>query len=642
MRSRAAASTRLIAALLCAAAGLLACAGTASAQFSAILYASSGGTGSACTAASPCSLSTALATAAAGSGGIELLLASGTYNASGGYTLPSGSETSITIQAQSGDATAPVLSGNDANGVLTIVSGSVALTVNGLTIEDGAKTVTTNAGDYGAGIYDTAGALTVENSTIANNSIVANGGGVEGAAAIYAGYTLTITNSTISGNTLTATNNVQGMGAVVGGAAVTVTDSTFENNSASTVGNYIAGNLEAGMGAMYVSGSSFVDNSVSNSGTTQPAEGGAIAQSGSNTTIFASTFIGNSASGGHGYGGAIAGAGDPFSLSASTFSGNAADYGSAVAVLTDEATVTDSTFVNNDGNGPTIGNYLGGGALLGGDLIVGDAGNECETGGSAELIDGGYDVSDDGTCPFSVTGSTEGWPLAGTLSALGWYGGPAETVVPSAASLLTTIPESTTASGMIFGHSVNATLCADPTFNDERDLLRPFGSNTLCTIGATEPVPLVPGLWNSDTASFDVGVAGSVPINETDVPSLFTPVYTTLGNLPQGLALTDNGNGTATISGTPAAGTAGTVTAMVVGTSQDGLNDIDPVTITIKPAVTTTTPTTSNTPTPTPVTLRISGPAAGEVYFGTAPAANARQTPARSRSTRARPPTARW
>jgi hypothetical protein len=278
--------------------------------------------------------------------------------------------------------------------------------------------------------------------------------------------------------------------------------------------------------------------------------------------------------------------------------------------------------VNNDGNGPTIGNYLGGGALLGGDLIVGHAGNECETGGSAELIDGGYDISDDSTCPFSVTGSTEGWSLAGTLSALGWYGGPAETVVPSSASLLTTIPESTTASGMIFGHSVSATLCADPTFNDERDLLRPYGSNALCTIGATESVPLVPGLWNTDTASFQIGVAGSVPINETDVPSSFTPGYTTLGSLPQGLALTDDGNGTATISGTAAPGTAGTVTAMVVGTSQDGLNDIDPVTITITPAVTTTTTTTtSNPPTPAPVTLSISGPSAGEVYFGAAPAA---------------------
>jgi hypothetical protein len=625
VRSQLRASLRLACALACAALGSLAFVSSASAIFSATLYASPNGTGTGpCTvAAAPCSLNTALSTASAGSGAVQILLASGTYAASGGYTLPSGTVTSVTIQPEQGDATTPVLSGGNANGVLAVASGSTALVVDGLTIEDGSKTVTTNVGNYGAGIDDNAGALlTVENSTVANNAITASGGGVEGAAAIWAAYSLTISDSTIDGNTLTGSNGVQGMGAVVSGSAITVTDSTFEDNSASTVGNYISGNLVGGMGAMSVTGSSFIDNSVSNSGTSQQAEGGAIGVGGTPVTIADSTFIGNSASGGHGYGGAIAADGDPFLLSASTFSGNTADFGSAVAALTNQTIVTDSTFAANDGSGATVGGYLGGAALLGGDLLVGSPGKECETGVSAGLTDGGYDVSDDSSCPFTATGSTESWPSVSTLSPLGWYGGPAETVVPSASSGLTTVPENTSVSA-IFGGSdhVSATLCADPTFNDERGLLRPYGASTECTIGATEAVPLVPGLWNADTASFQVGVAGSVSLNETDVPDGFTPAYSTLGELPQGLSLVDHGNGTATVAGTPAAGTVGTDTVMITGTTPVGLPNIDPLTITIAPAAASPAPTPTPTPAPTPASTKISGPAAGAIYFGTAPAA---------------------
>jgi hypothetical protein len=627
VRSRIILSIRLACALACIALASIVWVRPASAALSPTLYAApTGGNGASCAAADPCSLGAALTNTGSDTGNVQILLAAGTYAASGGYALPAGSATAVTIQAEPGDPTTPVLSGNNANGVLSVPASTIALILDGLTIEDGAKTVTTSTANYGAGIDDNAGAmLTVENSTIANNSVVANGGGVEGAPAIWAAFSLSISNSTIEGNTMTGTNATQAMGAVVSGSALTVTNSTFEHNSASTAGNYVSGNLVAGMGAMFVTGSSFIDNSVSASGSSGSAVGGAIGLGGSTTTIADSTFIGNSATGGNGQGGAIAAAGNPFSLSASTFSANTADHGSAISLETPEATITDSSFAANSGAGATIGG-LGGSALLGGDLLVGNAGNECPTTGIT-LIDGGYDVSDDTTCPFTSTGSIKGWPGVGTLSPLGWYGGPAETIVPSTSSALTMIPSGTTVTGTLNSQQFTETLCSDPlpTFLDERGLSRPYGTNSDCTVGATEAVPVVPGLWNANTATFQVGVASSTSLAEAGVAHATTPTYSALTGLPQGLTLVDNGNGTAAISGTPAAGTAGTYTAMIEAANGGGdLSNIDAVTITIQPAATQTTPPPTPTPTtpkPTPVSTRISGPAAGAIYFGTAPAA---------------------
>jgi len=51
-----------------------------------------------------------------------------------------------------------------------------------------------------------------------------------------------------------------------------------------------------------------------------------------------------------------------------------------------------------------------------------------------------------------------------------------------------------------------------------------------------------------------VGTPGTFTVTTTGVP---TPSLTKTGALPNGVTSTDNGNGTATIGGTPAAGTAG-------------------------------------------------------------------------------------
>ncbi|HWB13084.1 MAG TPA: SdrD B-like domain-containing protein [Pirellulales bacterium] len=66
---------------------------------------------------------------------------------------------------------------------------------------------------------------------------------------------------------------------------------------------------------------------------------------------------------------------------------------------------------------------------------------------------------------------------------------------------------------------------------------------------------LAPTITSAAAASFTHGTAGSFTITTTGGP---TPTITESGSLPNGLTFVDNGDGTATLSGTPASGTAGT------------------------------------------------------------------------------------
>jgi len=63
-----------------------------------------------------------------------------------------------------------------------------------------------------------------------------------------------------------------------------------------------------------------------------------------------------------------------------------------------------------------------------------------------------------------------------------------------------------------------------------------------------------PAITSAASATFVAGRAGSFEITATDHP---TPSLTASGRLPAGIRFHDHGNGTATLSGTPAAGTGG-------------------------------------------------------------------------------------
>jgi large repetitive protein len=63
-----------------------------------------------------------------------------------------------------------------------------------------------------------------------------------------------------------------------------------------------------------------------------------------------------------------------------------------------------------------------------------------------------------------------------------------------------------------------------------------------------------PAFFSGGTATFTTGTAGSFTVTANGSP---TPSLNKSGTLPQGVSFVDNGNGTATLSGTPAAGTGG-------------------------------------------------------------------------------------
>ena len=74
------------------------------------------------------------------------------------------------------------------------------------------------------------------------------------------------------------------------------------------------------------------------------------------------------------------------------------------------------------------------------------------------------------------------------------------------------------------------------------------------TTAATLTVHTAPTISSANTTSFTVGTAGSFTVTTSGFPN---PTLTTTGTLPAWLSFTDNGDGTATLAGTPPAGSGG-------------------------------------------------------------------------------------
>jgi hypothetical protein len=85
---------------------------------------------------------------------------------------------------------------------------------------------------------------------------------------------------------------------------------------------------------------------------------------------------------------------------------------------------------------------------------------------------------------------------------------------------------------------------------------------------ATQALEIIVGepvsFASAATASFAVGSAGHFAVVAAGFPA---PSLSEQGKLPPGVSFTDNGNGTATLAGTPAAGSQGTYPLTIVGTA---------------------------------------------------------------------------
>ena len=95
-----------------------------------------------------------------------------------------------------------------------------------------------------------------------------------------------------------------------------------------------------------------------------------------------------------------------------------------------------------------------------------------------------------------------------------------------------------------------------------------------------------PVITSGSTAQFVVGTAGSFTVASRAYPPA---TMSESGTLPTGLTFTDNGDGTATIGGTPATGSGGTYTATVTAANGLAPNASQAITITVLQAAPTAT-----------------------------------------------------
>jgi predicted outer membrane repeat protein len=329
-------------------------------------------------------------------------------------------------------------------------------------------------------------------ATISGISIE-DGNNDDGGGIVNSG-TLTVTNSMISGNT---SSGLYGGGIYNNEGTLTVTDSTLSNNNA----------VERG-GAIYsIEGNlTIVDTTVS--GNTSDL-GGGIYNDGM-TSITDSTISGNSA---EANGGGVYNAGS-LEVTESTFSGNSVTSGNSATA------------------GGDVDNNAGSLSLAGTILANGSSGADCYN--VSTIVDAGYNLSGDNTCGLSSANHSS--PNANAyLGPLNNNGGPTETQAPALGSpALDQIPIGTMANSV--------SLCPG---SDQRGVSRPQGPE--CDIGAVELV--VPrDITSPNNATATVGSTFSFAVTTTGNP---VPTVTEKGALPKKLTFTDNGNGTATITGKP-------------------------------------------------------------------------------------------
>ena len=113
-------------------------------------------------------------------------------------------------------------------------------------------------------------------------------------------------------------------------------------------------------------------------------------------------------------------------------------------------------------------------------------------------------------------------------------------------------------------------------------------SNAQLAASSSQP----PALTSADSTTMSVGSAGSFTVTTTGIP---TPSLSESGTLPSGITFINNGNGTATLAGTPSTATVGPYSINITasnGVAPDATQDF---TLTVSGLATTTTPTVKPT-----------------------------------------------
>jgi Putative Ig domain len=175
-------------------------------------------------------------------------------------------------------------------------------------------------------------------------------------------------------------------------------------------------------------------------------------------------------------------------------------------------------------------------------------------------------------------------------------GGPGSfTVTATGAPTPSLIQTGTLPNGVTFQRNGNgtATLTGTPASGTGGTYSLTFTASNGVGTAATQSFTLAvsrvnqaPLITSADSTTFSGGGSGSFTVTAAGAP---TPSLTEIGTLPAGVTFQDNGNGTATVSGTPALRTGGTYSLTFIATNGVGTAATQTFTLTISALRTYTT-----------------------------------------------------
>lgn len=297
-------------------------------------------------------------------------------------------------------------------------------------------------------------------------------------------------------------------------------------------------------------------------------------------------------------------------VSDSTVSGNDSKLGGAIQTTTgagatgastlaiDDSTVADNVAIQDGGGIAALATTPGSGAVIVNSTITGntaglggglyasspvtlgntilaanaarDGGPDCKSSSIGVLITDGRggdnlvgNPSDCGAITAGVDGDQAGspaTPLDPRLGPLAYNGGTTETEPPLSASAA-------------IGAGSAATCEQQPVFDrDQRLVARAAPARDACDAGAVDtggagPAAKAPALTAPSSVSAVQSTPLTVSAKATGQP---TPALSESGTLPAGVAFVDHGNGTAVLTGEPAAGTAGTYPIQLTAANGNG------------------------------------------------------------------------
>jgi hypothetical protein len=137
--------------------------------------------------------------------------------------------------------------------------------------------------------------------------------------------------------------------------------------------------------------------------------------------------------------------------------------------------------------------------------------------------------------------------------------------------------------GAVAAGSCNITL----TTAGARALTASYGGdgnfNGSVSVGVSHAVNQAPAITSANNTTFTVGSSGTFTVTTTGYPTGASMVIGETGSLPSGVTFTNNNNGTATLAGTPGAGTGGTYPITITAGNGVGANATQSFTLTINP-----------------------------------------------------------